>query len=163
MRCSCVGYADLSVLRQLACFFESAGPMKGGGYHCHATTMKILIVEDDRNYRAMLYEFLHSEGHEVLAVSDALHAVALLNEHTHGIDLVLLDLKMPRLGGGTLMDTFANWPRSQTSFIVMSGEPEYSAYRQHPQVVASLHKPFPFAELLKQVDKIGARHQETAC
>ena len=58
------------------------------------TSMKILIVEDDRSYRAMLYEFLHSEGHEVLAVSDALHAVALLNEQSHGVDLVLLDLVM---------------------------------------------------------------------
>ncbi len=84
--------------------------------------MKVLIVEDDRSYRAMLYEFLHSEEHEVLAVSDALHAVALLSEHDHGIDVVLLDLKMPRLGGCTLLETFANWPRAHTRFIVMSGD-----------------------------------------
>jgi DNA-binding response OmpR family regulator len=122
--------------------------------------MKILIVEDDRNYRAMIYEFLHSEGHEVLAVSDALHAVALLNEHTHGIDLVLLDLKMPRLGGGTLIETFASWPRAQTCFIVMSGEPEYSTYRNHPQVVACLHKPFSFAQLRKQIAKAEAHQQQ---
>jgi CheY-like chemotaxis protein len=124
--------------------------------------MKILIVEDDRNYRAMLYEFLHSEGHEVLAVSDALHAVALLNERTHGIDLVLLDLKMPRLGGGTLIETFASWPRTQTRFIVMSGDPEYSAYRKHPQVVACLHKPFAFAQLQKQIKKAATLQQAAA-
>jgi len=121
--------------------------------------MKILIVEDDRNYRAMLYEFLHSEGHEVLAVSDALHGVALLNEHTHGIDLVLLDLKMPRLGGGTLMETFAHWSRCNTSFIVMSGEPEYVLFQQHPQVVACLHKPFPFSALQKEIEKIASRQE----
>ncbi len=124
--------------------------------------MKILIVEDDRDYRAMLYEFLHSEGHEVLAVSDALHAVALLTEHTHGIDLVLLDLKMPRLGGGTLMETFANWPGAHTRFIVMSGEPEYALFTEHPLVVACLHKPFSFAQLKQQIEKLAAQREPVA-
>lgn len=115
--------------------------------------MKILIVEDDRSYRAMLYEFLHSQGHEVLAVSDALHAVALLSEHEHGVDLVLLDLKMPRLGGCALMDTFASWNGTRPRFIVMSGEPEYALYEKHPHVVACLHKPFSFAELLRRIEQ----------
>lgn len=118
--------------------------------------MKILIVEDDRNYRAMLYEHLHSMGHEVLAVSDALHGVALLSEPTHGIDLVLLDLKMPRLGGGTLMETFAHWSHCRTNFVVMSGEPEYALFEQHPQVVACLHKPFSFSELQVAIDRVGS-------
>jgi len=124
--------------------------------------MKILIVEDDRSYRAMLYEFLHSEGHEVLAVSDALHAVALLTEDTHAIDLVLLDLKMPRLGGSTLLETFANWPRAQTRFIVMSGEPEYALFTEHPCAVACLHKPFSFAQLKEQIAKVDAHPQSLA-
>ena len=118
--------------------------------------MKILIVEDDRSYRAMLYEFLHSEGHEVLAVSDALHAVALLNERSHGVELVLLDLKMPRLGGITLMETFANWPGARPRFIVMSGEPQYANFKNHPLVIACLHKPFSFAQLQAQLEKLNA-------
>lgn len=125
--------------------------------------MKILIVEDDRNYRAMLYEFMHSGGHEVLAVSDALHGVALLNDPTHGIDLVLLDLRMPRMGGGTLMETFANWPRMQTKFIVMSGEAEFSTYRTHPHVVACLRKPFSFAQLQDQIDRAMTFVHAVAC
>ena len=96
------------------------------------------------------------QGHEVLAVSDALHAVALLNEQTHGVDLVLLDLKMPRLGGMTLMETFANWPGARPRFIVMSGEPEYSTFKNHPLVVACLHKPFSFSQLQTQLEKINA-------
>lgn len=123
--------------------------------------MKILIVEDDRSYRAMLYEFLHAEGHEVLAVSDAMHAVALLMESTHGIDLVLLDLKMPRMAGGTLMETFANWSRAQTRFIVMSGEPEYADFTGHPLVVACLHKPFSFAQLKQHIAALETLQRET--
>jgi DNA-binding response OmpR family regulator len=121
--------------------------------------MKILIVEDDRSYRAMLYEFLHSEGHEVLAVSDALHAVALLHEHSHGVDMVLLDLKMPRLGGITLIETFATWSgrASRPRFLLMSGEPELARFKDHPLVAACLPKPFSFAELQRQLEKLNVR------
>lgn len=118
--------------------------------------MKILIVEDDRSYRAILYEFLHSEGHEVLAVSDALHAVALLNEQSHGVDVVLLDLKMPRLGGITLIETFASWSgaTARPRFVLMSGEPELAKFKKHALVAACLHKPFSFEELQRQLEKL---------
>ena len=119
--------------------------------------MKILIVEDDRDYRAMLYEFLHSEEHEVLAVSDALHAIALLNEAHNGIELALLDIKMPRLGGDAIMDTFTSWNRCSTSFIVMSGEPDSARYESHPAVIAFLSKPFSFQELKQQIRKAETR------
>ena len=122
--------------------------------------MNILIVEDDRDYRAMLYEFLHSQGHEVLAVSDALHAVALLNEVNNGIDLALLDIKMPRLGGDAIMDTFTSWNRCATSFIVMSGEPDSARYESHPAVIAFLSKPFSFGELEQKIRKAETRLAE---
>jgi DNA-binding response OmpR family regulator len=109
--------------------------------------MKILIVEDDRNYRALLYEFLHALDHDVLAVSDALHAVSLLNDDDNGVDVVLMDLRMPRLGGDEVMETFANWSRCKSYFIVMSGVMEVAKYASHPRVVGVLHKPFKLAEL----------------
>ena len=115
--------------------------------------MKILIAEDDRDYRAMLYDFLHAKGHDVLAVTDALHAVALLNEKNSDIELALLDLRMPRLGGDVLMQTFANWGRCRTRFIVMSGEMDVSCYENHPMVIACLRKPFPFQTLVEHLKK----------
>jgi two-component system OmpR family response regulator len=109
--------------------------------------MKILIVEDDSNYRAMLFEHLNSQGHDVLAVSDALHAVALLNEKDSGIEIALMDLNMPRLSGEVMMKTFAKWVRCRTRFIVMSGEAAVSEYENHPSVVGCLDKPFSLEAL----------------
>jgi DNA-binding NtrC family response regulator len=116
--------------------------------------MKILIVEDDRDYRAMLYEYLHSLGHDVMAVGDALHAVALLNEKDSGIDVALLDLRMPRLGGDTLMETFAKWGRCRTRFIVMSGELDVACYEKHPMAVACLRKPFALDVLKEHLRRV---------
>ncbi|MBC8010463.1 MAG: response regulator transcription factor [Burkholderiales bacterium] len=109
--------------------------------------MKILIVEDDRSYRALLFEFLTTGGHDVLAVSDALHAVALLSEQGHGVDLVLLDLKMPRMSGDELMNSFAHWSTCTTRFFIVSGGDNIGDYAGHPRLAGSLRKPFALTEL----------------
>jgi len=119
--------------------------------------MKILIVEDDRNYRALLFEFLTLRGHDVLAVSDALHAVALLAEHSHEISLVLLDLMMPRLSGDQLMNSFAYWGSCNTRFLIVSGSAGVSQYKDHPKLAGILCKPFPLSELENAINAEVAR------
>jgi Response regulator containing CheY-like receiver, AAA-type ATPase, and DNA-binding domains len=115
--------------------------------------MKILIVEDDRDYRALLYELLHSMGHDIMAVSDALHAVALLDEKNNGIDLVVLDLNMPRLGGNEIMETYAGWSKCHARFIIMSGCFDPERYKDHPKVIGCLHKPITNDALREMVIK----------
>jgi DNA-binding NtrC family response regulator len=124
--------------------------------------MKILIVEDSRDYRAMLYEFLHSQGHDVMAVCDALHAVALLNQNDCDIELALLDLRMPRLGGDVMMQTFAGWARCRTRFIVMSGELDVSDYEKHSRTVACLRKPFALEVLIEHIKRAEEQLAEAA-
>jgi DNA-binding NtrC family response regulator len=117
--------------------------------------MKILIVEDDRNYRFVLYELLHVQGHDILAVSDALHAIALLDESENGIELVLLDLKMPRLGGDQVMNTFAHWSNCRARFIIMSGHVDPDRFKNHPKVIGCLHKPIEGDTLINMVNQAG--------
>lgn len=119
--------------------------------------MKILVCDDDSNYRAMLYEHLHSQGHDMLAVSDALHAVALLNQAKHDIEVVVLDLAMPRLGGDELIQTFAHWENCSVHFIVISGAFDPEVYRDHPKVVGCLHKPFQLQALDSLIVEAGRR------
>jgi len=58
---------------------------------------KILVADDERGQRELLAGFLRNQGHEVLEAADGVEAVDLLRQG--GIDLVLLDQRMPRLGG----------------------------------------------------------------
>jgi len=121
--------------------------------------MKILICDDDPNYRAMLYEHLHSQGHDMLAVSDALHAVALLNDPKHDIEVVVLDLAMPRLGGDELIQTFAHWENCNVCFVVISGAFDPEVYRDHPKVAGCLHKPFQLHALDGLIAEAGRRRE----
>ena len=60
---------------------------------------RILLVDDDHFVRESTIGVLQHIGYEVVAVEDGQQAVAYYRDHGHQIDLVLLDLVMPRMGG----------------------------------------------------------------
>jgi DNA-binding response OmpR family regulator len=122
--------------------------------------MKILISEDDREYRSLLYSFLHAKGHDVLAVSDAVHTVALLADHSHEIDLVLLDLNTPRLRGDELLQSFGYWRTCKTRFLIVSGCADLERFSAHPRLAGILSKPFPLAKLDELVSQEAARQKQ---
>lgn len=119
--------------------------------------MKILICDDERDFRAMLYFHLHKRGHEVMAVADAVNVVALLGDPDHGIDLVIMDLTMPRLSGVDVLESFASWNTCKTNFIIVSGNVDVSSFTHHPHVVCCLAKPFSLDTLDAAIDKVPAR------
>lgn len=60
----------------------------------------MLLAEDEETLRSLGGEILRRLGLEVLTASDGREAVDLFREHRKEIDLVILDLTMPRLDGG---------------------------------------------------------------
>lgn len=58
---------------------------------------KILVVEDNNDYRELLQNFLESADHEVKAAEDGAKALRLVKEHD--FDLILLDLMLPEIDG----------------------------------------------------------------
>lgn len=58
---------------------------------------RILIVDDDRHVRQSLHEILAHAGHEILHATDGKSALIVLEKET--VDLLLLDLELPRIGG----------------------------------------------------------------
>lgn len=58
---------------------------------------KILVVDDEEGLRLLYKEELEEEGNEVVLASSGEEALEKLD--TDGIDLVLLDIKMPGMDG----------------------------------------------------------------
>ena len=69
--------------------------------------MKILIVDDERNIRESMKRLFALDGIDAATASDGLEATALLKDE--GFDAVVLDLKMPGMGGQELLE----WIRSE--------------------------------------------------
>lgn len=63
--------------------------------------MRILIAEDDSSSRELLRRFLESKGHEVLLATNGIEALERFE--SGGIDLVLLDVMMPKLDGWAVL------------------------------------------------------------
>jgi DNA-binding NtrC family response regulator len=57
----------------------------------------VLVADDESDFRMILQSFLESEGHTVTTAEDGADAINKLNEKP--FDLVLLDIRMPRVDG----------------------------------------------------------------
>lgn len=60
--------------------------------------IKILIVDDESRMRKLIRDFLEREGYQILEASDGLQAMDLFYADK-GIDLIILDVMMPRMDG----------------------------------------------------------------
>jgi DNA-binding NtrC family response regulator len=79
---------------------------------------RILIVEDDEPVRRSLSAQLTDWGFEAVEAADGQEAIDRLSRE--GADLVLLDLRMPRLSGLQVLEfVHSKWP--DTATIVISG------------------------------------------
>jgi two-component system, NtrC family, response regulator AtoC len=63
--------------------------------------LQILVADDEPNMRKVLKAMLEHDGNEVHVASDGVEALAMLDENH--IDVVITDLKMPRLDGMGLL------------------------------------------------------------
>src|SRR5919202_5234255 len=106
----------------------------------------ILIVEDDADVREMLAALLSTEGFYAVGAEDGLEALHVLRTVRHRAPevpcLILLDLKMPRLGGGEFRRAQLGDPTvAGVPVAVMSGAVDLNERAQALGAVASLAKP----------------------
>ncbi len=82
--------------------------------------MRILVVDDEAPIRDSLQEILESEGFEVGLAGDGLQALQILTDTE--FDLVLSDIKMPRMDGMELLTHLAkNFPQLPVVMISAHG------------------------------------------
>ncbi|MGE5243292.1 MAG: response regulator [Betaproteobacteria bacterium] len=116
----------------------------------------VLIVEDDPDTREMLATLLSTEGFHAVAAEDGLEALHLLRTVRHRAPetpcLVLLDLKMPRLGGQEFRRAQLGDPIvAGVPIAVMSGATDAAERAQDLGAVATVSKPIDFEALLRIV------------
>jgi DNA-binding response OmpR family regulator len=109
---------------------------------------KVLVIDDDEQLVGTYRELLTPYGFEVLIALNGEQAIPLVETHPD-IQLVILDLSMPRMDGRQWLRWFRG-KRADSPVIIISGyklEPQDEDLQ--PSVV--LEKPFHVAELLDMV------------
>jgi len=88
--------------------------------HDPGLTLKVLVVDDERNIRRALGLILDSEGYITLEAETAERARELVRSQP--IDLVILDLMLPKMNGLTWLEQLKQDPlRRHIPVIVISG------------------------------------------
>jgi CheY-like chemotaxis protein len=81
----------------------------------------MLVVDDEIAMRSAISRFLTSLGHTVTAAAGGVEARALLDANEY--DVVLLDLRMPDLGGDTLYEELRDRdPRHARRVVFVTGD-----------------------------------------
>jgi len=110
----------------------------------------VLLADDEDAVRRLLRLALEQRGYHVVEAADGVEAVAQLEANRGRIDVALLDLSMPRLGGvEALLAMRALEPRLPA--IVMSGRLEGPEIARAPTDVLLLAKPFRPDDLAERV------------
>jgi len=126
-----------------------------------ASAGNVLIVEDDADTREMLATLLSTSGFRTVAAEDGLEALHLLRTVRRNSPdvpcLVLLDLKMPRLGGLEFRRAQLGDPTvASVPVAVMSGAADVEQRAQALGAVAVVAKPIDLDLLLTVVKRYCA-------
>jgi DNA-binding response OmpR family regulator len=115
-------------------------------------TKDILIAEDDDAIREILEDLLSSAGYRVIGATDGLEALDWLSMVS--VDLVIVDILLPRLGGLELIKHLRQSSRwAETPIMVLSAFADLERYKSLPVEAVQL-KPFHISEILEHVERL---------
>jgi len=115
---------------------------------------KILIVDDEKNFRISLSIGLTRKGYEVDVAGNALEALMKMKESLY--DFMLTDIKMPKTNGIELAKQVAKF-YPYVRIILMSAydfrdyEKEYKGVSEYPK----LSKPFQMKEMTETLNYLN--------
>ncbi|OGV52805.1 MAG: hypothetical protein A2X45_00115 [Lentisphaerae bacterium GWF2_50_93] len=118
----------------------------------------ILIVDDEGNFCGMLSDMLHLQGYRIITCCSGEDAVEYYSRLYTGIDLVLLDMKMPKMDG---YEAFINMKRINPDIraIVITGYARDSDIRDilTAGALCVLEKPFEPLVLIERIRDVLSR------
>ncbi|HPS58304.1 MAG TPA: response regulator [Spirochaetota bacterium] len=123
----------------------------------------ILLVDDEELVRLSSFNILKSMSYEVISAADGIEALELYSRYKEKVNLAIIDLIMPRMGG---LDLFRRLRGINPSFeiILCSGlcSEETEDELLSSGVSGIIMKPYTSSELSFILEKIEMKKQE-AC
>jgi CheY-like chemotaxis protein len=117
---------------------------------------RILVVEDQQDVAELIQVVLRGEGHTVAIAKDG--AQGLMLSRDWDPDLILMDIMLPGVDGGTLIARLRQEPETASlPIIAMSASRTLRDRSEELEADALLSKPFDVDALLVQVQFLLAR------
>lgn len=118
---------------------------------------RILIVDDEPRYLRLLEANLKTEGYSVVTAADGLQAIEVFSAQP--VDLILLDIMMPRLDGFGTCQRIREFSNVPIIMLTAKGEEQDRVKGLDLGADDYLVKPFSATELLARVRAVLRRAQ----
>ena len=118
----------------------------------------VLVVDDEENMRHMLSLLLSKEGYDVLLAENGEDAIAQLEQG--GVDLILCDLRMPKMDGMAFLEACKSREPDATVIMMSAyGTVEIALDAMKKGAYDYIHKPFKPDEILLTLKKARERER----
>ena len=119
--------------------------------------MLTLVAEDDEGLRLLLTEFFEEMGHTVKSAENGSELIEIAI--TERPDFIVTDLQMPQMTGASMIAMLDMYPDlSGIPVIILTGASDGElADMGIPKEIPVLSKPFDFAKIEAEVEKIAGR------
>lgn len=115
-------------------------------------TETILLAEDEESVRHLTTRFLETAGYTVLPAADGEEALRILEDCAEQIDLALVDVVMPRLGGREVVRRIRHrWPEIKVLLTTGYGVADWAPKHDADETADVIAKPYGYSPLLRKV------------
>ena len=119
----------------------------------------ILVVADESRMRKLIKDFLAVKGFSILEAEDGEKALQVYEENSQKIDLILLDVMMPKLDGWSVLRQIRQTSKVPIIALTARGEEQDELFGFELGVDEYISKPFSPKILVARVEAILKRTQ----
>ena len=119
----------------------------------------ILIVDDESRMRKLIKDFLTAKGYCILEAEDGEKALQVFEQNSEKIDLILLDVMMPKLDGWSVLRQIRQTSQIPIIMLTARGEEQDELFGFELGVDEYISKPFSPKILVARVEAILKRTQ----
>lgn len=117
----------------------------------------ILVVDDDQFIRSIVKNMLEFLGYEVIEACDGIEGLKMFLKSP--TDLVLTDLQMPLMDGGSLAHLIkGEAPSTPVVLVTGSDSKEINERLKNNTVDAVIYKPFQLENLFNTIERLSSSH-----
>lgn len=117
----------------------------------------ILIVDDESRMRKLIKDFLTAKGYNILEAEDGEKALQIFEENAEKINLILLDVMMPKLDGWSVLRQIRQVSKVPIIMLTARGEEQDELFGFELGVDEYISKPFSPKILVARVEAILKR------
>ena len=122
-------------------------------------TLRVLVVDDEEEFVNALVERLEIRGVDAQGVTSGEEALERIKKYTY--DVVLLDVKMPKLGGvDVLMQIKARLPELQVVLLTGHGSTQNAETGARLGAFDCLMKPIDIEDLIRVLRLAATNNEE---